>query len=492
MGTLFERGLDPGKRSQIGAFYTDAEKIMMIVRPVIIEPLLREWETARTEIGELMQTAKAHKTKGERTKAANAANEIKSKFIERLKNFRVLDPACGSGNFLYLALKALKDIEFRVNFEAESLGLPAAFPSVGPECVKGIEINPFAAELARVSVWIGEIQWMREHNFSASKNPILKSLETIQCRDALLNPDGAEAVWPEADAIIGNPPFLGRQEAIALLGEGYVDTMRDRFEDRVPGQADLVAYWFEKARDMLAACLVENVGLVATNSLRRGVNRVVLDKIRNDTTIFDAFADEPWVVEGAAVRVSTVCFGRRYANIRLNGVIAQSISSNLEESTTSLATASVLHSNSGIAFVGGQKDGPFEISGERARQLIALPKNPNGRPNSDVVRPWRNGRDLARRLSDTWIVDFGDRPLEDAALYEAPFLIVREKVLPARQKNRDERRKSRWWLHGRPGSRAKAAIGSRGLYCDTSDIKASLVCVPACRCFSRQYDRTDF
>ena len=234
MGTLFERGLDPGKRSQLGAHYTDAEKIMMIVRPVIIEPLLREWQTAREEIEAKLAQSKSAKSAGAKTKAKNEAEALRIAFIERLKNFRVLDPACGSGNFLYLALKALKDIESRVNIEAESLGLPPAFPSVGPECVKGIEINPFAAELARVSVWIGEIQWMREKGFGVSKNPILKSLETIECRDALLNPDGTEAEWPEADVIIGNPPFLGDKLMIGSLGSEYVSRLRTVCSSRVP------------------------------------------------------------------------------------------------------------------------------------------------------------------------------------------------------------------------------------------------------------------
>ena len=186
---------------------------MMIIRPVIIEPLLREWQGVRDTIAALMATAKSHKSKAERTKAEKAAVVAKSQFIERLTKFRVLDPACGSGNFLYLALKALKDIEHRVNFEAETLGLPAAFPQVGPECVKGIEINPFAAELARVSVWIGEIQWMREHNYGVSKDPILKPLETIECRDALLNRgwDGGGVAGGRCDcgesAVFGqNPP----------------------------------------------------------------------------------------------------------------------------------------------------------------------------------------------------------------------------------------------------------------------------------------------
>jgi type II restriction/modification system DNA methylase subunit YeeA len=192
-GTLFERGLDPAKRSQLGAHYTDPEKIMMIVRPVVIEPLLQEWETVKAGI-EKARTSEKRK------------RELLGGFLERLKQFRVLDPACGSGNFLYLALLALKDLEHRVNLEAEALGLGKQLPTVGPEAVLGLEINPFAAELARVTVWIGEIQWMRKNGYGVSENPILKPLDNIENRDALLNTDGTEATWPKADVAIGNPP----------------------------------------------------------------------------------------------------------------------------------------------------------------------------------------------------------------------------------------------------------------------------------------------
>ena len=124
----------------------------------------------------------------------------------------MLDPACGSGNFLYLALHALKDIEHRVQLEAETLGLPRGFPAVGPANVKGIEINAYAAELARVSVWIGEIQWMRRNGFGTSTDPILNPLDTIECRDAILAPDGSEPDWPEAD--VGNrQPTVPRWQA---------------------------------------------------------------------------------------------------------------------------------------------------------------------------------------------------------------------------------------------------------------------------------------
>ncbi len=465
MGTLFERGLDPGKRSQLGAHYTDAEKIMMIVRPVIIEPLLREWDTARTEIAALMETAKTHKTKGERTKAANAAREIKSTFIERLKNFRVLDPACGSGNFLYLALKALKDIEYRVNFEAETLGLEKAFPSVGPECVKGIEINPFAAELARVSVWIGEIQWMREHNYSASRNPILKSLETIECRDALLNPDGSEAEWPEADVIIGNPPFLGDRRMIGVLGENYVSTLRNRYSERVPGGADLVCYWFAKSNESTDDKDCDRVGLVSTNSIRGGANRVVLDNITVGGQIFDAWADEPWVVDGAAVRVSLVCFSKQDTRmVRLDGQPVAEIHSDLtapaDVSGPNLTRSVPLVANSRVAFIGSQKNGPFDVSGDTARKWLDAPVNPNGRRNSEVVRPWTNGTMIVGdRFSDRWIVDFGnDMSESDAALFEQPFKHVQEHVKPTRLALRRKWHREKWWLHGDPRPALKRSV----------------------------------
>ena len=209
LGTLFERGLDPDKRSQLGAHYTDRDKIMLIVEPVIIRPWLAEWETAKAEIVSSLEKETAAKSASTQTRRRREAERLLGQFLERLRSFTVLDPACGSGNFLYLALHALKDLEHRVQLEAEALGLEREFPALGPANVKGIEINPYAAELARVSVWIGEIQWMRRNGFNESRAPILKPLDTIECRDALLTPEGRESEWPEADVVIGNPPFLG-------------------------------------------------------------------------------------------------------------------------------------------------------------------------------------------------------------------------------------------------------------------------------------------
>ena len=225
LGTLFERGLDPDKRSQLGAHYTDRDKIMRIVEPVVVRPWLAEWEAVKTEIAGHLERATASRSKAARTQRRGQAERRLRAFLERLREFTVLDPACGSGNFLYLALHALKDLEHRVQLEAEAMGLPRNFPAVGPANVRGIEINAYAAELARVSVWIGEIQWMRRNGFNESRDPILKPLETIECRDAILTPEGGEPEWPAADVVIGNPPFLGGKLLNTHLGEDYVSSI---------------------------------------------------------------------------------------------------------------------------------------------------------------------------------------------------------------------------------------------------------------------------
>ncbi len=247
LGTLFERGLDPDKRAQLGAHYTDRDKIMLIVEPVVIRPWVAEWAAEKGKIAAELERAEAGKSSATRTKRRNEAERRYWTFLNRLRTFTVLDPACGSGNFLYFALQALKDLEHGVQFEAEALGFQRAFPEVGPANVKGIEINPYAAELARVSVWIGEIQWMRRNGFSEARDPILKPLDTIECRDAILTPDGTEPEWPEADVVIGNPPFLGSGLQIWKLGGDYVARLRRAYTGRVPGGADLVCYWFAKA-----------------------------------------------------------------------------------------------------------------------------------------------------------------------------------------------------------------------------------------------------
>ena len=453
LGTLFERGLDPDKRSQLGAHYTDRDKIMQIVAPVIVRPWLAEWAATKKQLSDLLDQASNASTSQTASRWRQRAERQLREFLERLAEFRVLDPACGSGNFLYLALHALKDLEHRVRVEAQTLGLQPPFPAVGPANVKGIELNPYAAELARVSVWIGEIQWMRRHGFREDRDPILKPLDTIECRDAVLTADGQEPEWPEADVVIGNPPFLGGKLLRSVLGDEYVEGLQRLFGKRIHGEADLVCHWFDKAERLVAARQLVRAGLVATNSIRGGRNRSVLDGIAERGAIYDAWSDEPWVVDGAAVRVSLVCFAGKDAGLprQLDGEDAPRINADLTSASVDLTQAGRLPQNAGVAFMGDTKGGPFDILGDQAREWLRLPTNPNGRTNADVIRPWVNGMDLTRRPSGKWIVDFGWAMSEqEAALYEAPYQWTREHVYPMRQRNRTEANRTYWWRHTRP------------------------------------------
>ena len=459
LGTLFERGLDPDKRAQLGAHYTDRDKIMMIVEPVVVRPLLAEWAAEKAEIAAALERAEAAEAAAVRTRRRNEATQRYRNFLNRLRAFTVLDPACGSGNFLYLALQALKDLEHRVQFEAEALGLERAFPEIGPANVKGIEINPYAAELARVSVWIGEIQWMRRNGFAESRDPILKPLDTIECRDAILAPDSTEPDWPGADVIIGNPPFLGGKLLIGGLGEDYVSQLFATYAGRVPAEADLVCYWFDKAGSQIAAGRAERAGLVATNSIRGGANRKALEAATENRRIFEAWSNEPWVIDGAAVRVSLVCFSRAddkfVTDLRLDGTAADVIYTDLTAQSggvgVDLTKAARLAENAGVAFMGNTKGGAFDIEGDQAREWLRLPANPNGRTNADVLKPWANGMDLTRRPAGMWIIDFGAEADEsESALYQAPFEWVVEHVRPRRLENRRDAYRKYWWRHAEP------------------------------------------
>lgn len=455
LGTLSERGLDPAKRSQRGAHHTDRAKIAQIVEPVVVAPPQAQWADALARTTALVERAPrrtaerllspAERRRGDKLREEAAA--IHAAFIDRLAAFRVLDPACGSGNFLYVALRALKDIEHRANLDAEALGLPRGFPRVGPECVLGIELNPYAAELARVSVWIGEIQWMRRNGFDAARNPILRPLETIECRDAVPAPDGTRAAWPAVDVVIGNPPFLGGKRLRSELGDGYVDALFSAYRDCVPPEADLVAHWVAKAWAAVVSGRAERAGLVTINSIRGAANRRVLEPIADAGGLFEAWGDQPWTVDGAAVRVSLFAFDRgagaetsapdrRDLGATLDGKPVARIAADLTGGGVDLTKAARLRENAGVAFMGDTKGGAFDVPGELAREWLTMPLNPNGRPNSDVLKPWVNGMDVTRRPADKWIVDFGWTMSEAAAaLYEAPFRHLLDNVRPERVGN---------------------------------------------------------
>ena len=479
LGTLFERGLDPGKRAQLGAHYTDREKILQLVEPVVRSPVLAQWNQEKAAITTELEHAEAAKSLAAGTKRRKDAERRYRVFLDWLRGFTVLDPACGSGNFLYIALQVLKDLEHQVQLEAEALGFQRAFPEVSPANVKGIEINPYAAELARVSVWIGEIQWMRRNGFAEAHNPILKPLDTIECRDAILTLDGTETSWPASSVVIGNPPFLGTKLQIRKLGEGYVTRLRTRYKDRVPAGADLVCYWFEKAGRQLASGKAERVGLVATNSIRGGWNLPALQSATDGHRIFEAWGDEPWVNDGAAVRVSLICFARAddpsVSNPRLDGQLVDEIhadlTANRDQQGVDLTRARPLSINARVAFVADQKGGPFDVSGDQARKWLLLPANPNGRTNADVLKPWVNGMDLTRRPAGKWIVDFGWTMSDaDAALYEEPFRWVKEHVYPMRSTVRRRAHRERWWRHADPRPGMWGALSGLSRYIATPTV----------------------
>lgn len=468
MGTLFERGLTPERRGElaraierrdahgqsqgaVGVYYTPAALIERLIEPVVVRPLRRDWETARkTILAHLDQTRTG--SPAARQKARRRAEKAFHDYLERLRTFRVLDPACGSGNFLYLALMALKDLEHAVLVEGEALGFGRAFTLIGPEAVRGIEVNPLALELARVSVWIGEIQWRHRHGLAPPRDPVLKPLKTVEHGNALVSEDSGETPWPPADAIVGNPPFLGNKAMLRVLGEAETMRIRSVYAGRVPDAADLVCYWFEKARAMIAGGTAKRAGLVATNSIRGGANRAVLDRIRQTGRIFEAWSDEPWDLDGAAVRVSLVCFGPKDTDgtPRLDGREVTEIFADLTGGGVDLTMAKRLTENRGVSFIGSTKKGKFEADQATARAWLAEPLNPNGRHNSDVVKPWINGLDVTRRPRDLWIVDFGpNMPEREAALFPGPFQHVVTNVRPVRATVRNPMERRLWWLHAR-------------------------------------------
>jgi hypothetical protein len=458
-GTLFERGLDPAQRAQLGAHYTSRDDILRLVEPVILRPLQREFAAMQARVTELTRRRDASPKKGPDPEA----RRLFEAFLARLRSVRVLDPACGSGNFLYLALLALKDLELEaIHWGSLVLRLPQEFPQVGPEVVHGIEINPYAAELARVTIWIGQIQWMLNHGFNYRNDPILQPLDSIATRDALLDLSDPsrprEAEWPEAEFIVGNPPFLGGKLLRRGLGDDYVDALFTVYDGRVPREADFVTYWHEKARAAIKVGSSRRAGLLATQGVRGGANRKVLERIKESGDIFYARADEPWVLSGAAVGISFVGQDDGSDSEReLDGHKVIAINADLTVGID-LTRARRLRENVGIAFMGDTKGGPFDITeGEASRMLAAT--NPDGRSNADVICPRVNGLASKGGATRTWVIDFGANMSEhEAALYEAPFEYVRRLVKPNREKNKRAAYADRWWLHVEPRPAMRAAL----------------------------------
>jgi type II restriction/modification system DNA methylase subunit YeeA len=486
-GTLFERSLNAERRSLIGAHYTSAEDILLLIEPVVMRPLEQRWADVRRNVIESLESEPTSKPRKTLVKSSSKAETLLAAWIDELTRIRVLDPACGSGNFLYLALRRMLDLWLEAQRFAAQHDISLVLPRmVSPSQLFGIETEFYAHELASIVVWIGFLQWKHEHGITDDREPILQKLENIEHADAIMRYDAEgkpyEPTWPVADFIIGNPPFLGGKLLRRELGDRYVDSLFALYKGRVKAESDLVVYWLEKARAQLQSHAMTRVGLLATQGIRGGANRVVLERIQQTGRIFWAWSDRKWMLAGAAVHVSMVAFERSTEqsgasrvdsemwDCLLDGQPVPFINPDLTTGSNA-ASALRLKENANLCFMGTTKVGSFDIDDETARKMLSAPLNPNGRPNADVVRPWVNALDITRRPRDMFIIDFGtDMTEAGAALYEMPFEYVKHHVRLVRIGNKRETYAAKWWIHGEPRSELRKALKPLSRYILTSRV----------------------
>ncbi|MGV0974517.1 MAG: class I SAM-dependent DNA methyltransferase [Azonexus sp.] len=465
-GTLFTRSLDPARRAQLGAQYTSREDILLILEPVLMTPLRRRWAEIQAQAQDLAAQRRTTAAGAQKTKLDRQLRDLLIGFATELAQISVLDPACGSGNFLYVSLVLLLDLWKEVSNLLAELGFSRLMPtpdvSPSPLQLHGIEKDEYAHELAQTTIWIGYIQWFIQNGFGFPPEPILRPIDTVVQMDAILAFDEQgqpiEPEWPAATVVVGNPPFVGGNRIRQELGDKYVDALFLLYKGRIPAFADLVCYWFEKARAMIAASQAKRAGLLATQAIRGGVNRKVLEGILETGGIFWAQSDRNWILDGATVHVSMVGFdsGAESTHV-LNGAAVPNINANLT-ARLDLTRARELAENEKICFIGTKKAGAFDIDAKFAEDLLKAPLNPHGRPNSDVVFPWLNGKTIAGREPARWIISFGELSQSEASLYEAPFEYVRANIYPERQKNNEERARVKWWQHRRPATEMRGAV----------------------------------
>ncbi len=351
-GTLLERALDPTERHALGAHYTPRAYVERLVLPTVVQPLRADWADAQAAALVLAQDGKL----------PEAIAQVRA-FHHQLCSLRVLDPACGSGNFLYVTLEHLKRLEGEVINQLEALGQTQSALGLDGETVTlqqllGIELNPRAAALAELVLWIGYLQWhIRTRGNQAVAEPVVHDYGNITCGDAVLTwadmelarngygdtlmrwngtsfkthpttgaqvPDEAaqvpqwryirprKAAWPRADFVVGNPPFIGAGPLRATLGDGYAQTLRATWRE-VPESADFVMYWWSHAADLVAKGQLRRAGLITTNSLRQTFNRrVVQAAMAQGVELAFAIPDHPWVdsSDGAAVRIAMTVMRR--------------------------------------------------------------------------------------------------------------------------------------------------------------------------------------
>ncbi|MEM1095717.1 MAG: DNA methyltransferase [Bacteroidota bacterium] len=474
-GTLLERALDPDERHKLGAHFTPRAYVERLVLPTIIEPLRAEWQAAQAASAAL-DAESEDLTGDKRIKQQQAARDEIVRFHRRLCSLKVLDPACGSGNFLYVTLEHLKRLEGEVLDVLDGFGGQQGLAMTGgytvtPQQLLGLEINPRAAAIADVVLWIGYLQWHFRTYGDAQRldPPILRAYKNIVCTDALLaEAEGGATVpaaWPEADFIIGNPPFLGKGEAMReALGDAYVETLRRTYK-ALPNSIDFVMYWWDKAAALVRTGQAERFGFIATNSLRQTFNRRVLTphlEAEEPLSLAFAIPDHPWVdgADGADVRISmtvgmagaqvgrlvTVTDERPadlHTEVTLNdqlGTMQADLTVGAEVSqAVGLQSGAKLHSN-GMMLAGAG----FLVSETVAKAWLAAGCS------DQRLRPYRNGRDLTSTPRRVFAIDFyGLSPAEARTAEPVLFQHVVEHVKPSRDKNKNKKIREQWWLYAR-------------------------------------------
>ena len=524
-GTLLERALDPLERHKLGAHYTPRAYVERLVMPTIIDPVRAEWESVRAAAFQLVSQDDPKK----------AVAEVK-KFHRRLVEIRVLDPACGSGNFLYVTLEHLKRIEGEVFDVLDSLGehqtvMEMAGQTVDPHQLLGIEVNPRAAAITELVLWIGTLQWhFRNQGDVQPPPPIIRDFRNIECRDALLDWDAREpllddagnpvthwdgrttkphpvtarevpdeaarvpvfryvnprpAAWPEADYVVGNPPFIGPGHMRESLGDGYTETLRQVHSD-ISSSSDLVLYWWNHAAKLAREGKLQRFGFVTTNSLRQKFNRRVLQAhlgAKKPLSLLFAIPDHPWVdsADGAAVRIAmTAATGGEHTGL-LQTVTAEHKTEGdgydvelvgrqgkIQADLTigpDVSRAVQLEANTGISNTGVKLHGAgFIVTPEQARrlglgQIAGIDAH---------IRHYRNGRDITARPRGVMVIDLDGLSADDVrARFSAVYQWVHDRVKPERDHNREKYRRENWWLFGRKNTELRAGLSGLARYIAT-------------------------
>ena len=454
-GSLFEQVFNPEKRAQFGRHYTPRTDIEQIIEPVVMQPLREEW--IETQLG------------ASRSTNESALVETLQSFVDRIGAVRVLDPACGSGNFLYVTLNLLHQLEREVMRWGIEHGASTIEPRVHPRQMLGIELDEYAHQLASVVVWIGHIQnGTRSGANLRERDPILDPLDNIECRNAVVSQDGEPTIpdWPSVDCIVGNPPFLGSQRIRSEIGDRGIELLDKAWDDEALSGVDYCIYWFEKARRQIADGRAKRAGLLGTQAIRNSRPRRILQRIIDSGGIFFAVSDQSWRQDGASVRIAMVGFDDGSQESKeLDGERVATILPNLTSRRADVTKARKLRQNSGIAFQGVIKSNDFIIPKQKAEYWILLTSSGPAKDTREVLRPLVIGRDLNGIDSERWVIDFGvDMPYVQAIRYFNPFGYLKDVIDPPNVKE------GNWWTFHRPRPKMRQALSGLKRYIATSNV----------------------